>query len=91
MAAHARLKNVFTEDEKYHNLMTWLISLPARSFQTVWVKALEDFIIWIRHNGSEGAEWTCHKVGNVGLLDLLLLHLPEGQREQGGGEDILKN
>ena len=25
MAAHARLKNEFTEDEKYHNLMTWLI------------------------------------------------------------------
>ena len=24
MAAHARLKNVFTEDEKYHNLMIWL-------------------------------------------------------------------
>ena len=25
MAAHARLKNEFTEDEKYHNLMPWLI------------------------------------------------------------------
>ena len=24
-AAHARLKNEFTEDEKYHNLMRWLI------------------------------------------------------------------
>ena len=24
MVAHARLKNEFTEDEKYHNLMTWL-------------------------------------------------------------------
>ena len=24
MAAHARLKNEFTEDEKYYNLMTWL-------------------------------------------------------------------
>ena len=24
MAAHARLKNEFTEDEKYHNLMRWL-------------------------------------------------------------------
>ena len=23
-AVHARLKNEFTEDEKYHNLMTWL-------------------------------------------------------------------
>ena len=26
MAAHAHLKNEFTEDEKYHNLMSWLIS-----------------------------------------------------------------
>ena len=26
MAAHAGLKNEFMEDEKYHNLMTWLIS-----------------------------------------------------------------
>ena len=25
MAAHARLKNEFTEDEKYHNLMAWVI------------------------------------------------------------------
>ena len=25
MAAHAHLKNEFTEDEKYHNLMRWLI------------------------------------------------------------------
>ena len=24
MAAHARLKNEFSGDEKYHNLMTWL-------------------------------------------------------------------
>ena len=24
MAAHARLKNEFTEDEMYHNLMRWL-------------------------------------------------------------------
>ena len=26
MAAHARLKNEFTEDETYHNLMAWLIN-----------------------------------------------------------------
>ena len=25
MAAHVHLKNEFTEDEKYHNLMSWLI------------------------------------------------------------------
>ena len=27
MAAHTRSKNEFTEDEKYHNLMTWLICI----------------------------------------------------------------
>ena len=27
IAAHARLKNEFTKDEKYHNLMTWLICM----------------------------------------------------------------
>ena len=27
MSAHARLKNGFTEDEKFHNLMSWLINL----------------------------------------------------------------
>ena len=35
MAAHARLKNEFTEDEKYHNFMTLLISafrLPRTKF-----------------------------------------------------------
>ena len=25
IAAHAHLKNEFTEDEKYHNLMSWLL------------------------------------------------------------------
>ena len=25
MAAHARLKNEFREDERYHNLMSWLM------------------------------------------------------------------
>ena len=33
MAAHARLKNEFTEDEKYHNVMRWLIlSFQSLSF-----------------------------------------------------------
>ena len=31
MAAHARLKNEFTEDEKYHDLMKWLISVSLQS------------------------------------------------------------
>ena len=36
MAAHANLKNEFTEDEKYHDLMTWLIStLTMRCYGSV--------------------------------------------------------
>ena len=31
MAAHARLKNKFTEDKKGHNLISWLISLSTHS------------------------------------------------------------
>ena len=34
MAAHARLKNEFTEDEKYHNLMIWHISFIL--FRIAW-------------------------------------------------------
>ena len=32
MAAHMHLKNDFTEDEKYHNLMTWLINVDIVFF-----------------------------------------------------------
>ena len=32
MAVHARLEKEFTEDEKYHNLMTWLINYPPDLF-----------------------------------------------------------
>ena len=32
MAAYARLKNEFTEDEKYHNLMRWLIYTEPKIF-----------------------------------------------------------
>ena len=28
MAAHGRMRNKFTEDEKYHNLISWLICDP---------------------------------------------------------------
>ena len=31
-AAHARLKNMFTEDEKCRNLMRWLINVIVYSF-----------------------------------------------------------
>ena len=30
MAAHARLKNEFREDDKYHNLMRWLICFHSK-------------------------------------------------------------
>ena len=33
MAVHAHLKNEFTEDEKYHNLMRWLINVLSESFK----------------------------------------------------------
>ena len=29
MAVHVRFKNEFKEDEKYHNLMTWVIYFPT--------------------------------------------------------------
>ena len=31
MAAHACLKNEFTEDENYHNLMSWLIYVKVQT------------------------------------------------------------
>ena len=35
MAAHARLKIEFTEDEKYQNLMSWLIILLGKELPLV--------------------------------------------------------
>ena len=40
MATHARLKNKFTEDEKYHNLMSWLINNGKK------VQVRSQFIAW---------------------------------------------
>ena len=37
MAAHARLKNVFTEDGNYHNHMTWLIFFSFIFFQLCYL------------------------------------------------------
>ena len=37
MAAHAHLKNDLTEDEKCHNLMTWLISVSLFQFPVSFV------------------------------------------------------
>ena len=33
MAAHARLKNEFMEDKKYHNLMSWRICSSGTGFK----------------------------------------------------------
>ena len=42
MAAHARLKNEFMVDEKYHNLMTWLIFLLQFTIRDIIVLASND-------------------------------------------------
>ena len=43
MAAHARLKNEFTEDEKYHNLMRWLnSSSDIRIFSLIMIIMLSN-------------------------------------------------
>ena len=39
MAAHARLKNEFTEDEKCHNLISWLI-YQARVYTHIQLNSL---------------------------------------------------
>ena len=44
MAAHACLKNEFTEDEKYHNLMSWLI----------WASSWENlFLLYANNKGAD--------------------------------------
>ena len=37
MAAHARLKNEFTEDEEYHNLMRWLNLFQFQGGALLWL------------------------------------------------------
>ena len=56
VAAYAHLKNEFTEDEKYHNLMGWLIlepynpSMPSRFFYSFhWRGVLWTFWFFILH------------------------------------------
>ena len=42
MAAHARLKNEFAEDEMYHNLMKWLnYPLSSNTHQICFYEAIE--------------------------------------------------
>ena len=59
MAAHAYLKNEFTEDKKCQNLMSWLIcfcegafnshQLPTSSFSTVYSET-DETILTSTHN-----------------------------------------
>ena len=61
MDAYARLKNEFTEDEKYHNLMTLLI---YGSMSTVWIHhaPTRGWIkcVFYRFTSECGAPWTLH-------------------------------
>ena len=38
MAAHARFKNEFTEDEKNHNHMSWLFLCLLRDANVKWLE-----------------------------------------------------
>ena len=57
MAAHARLKNEFTEDEKYYNFMTWL-KLQVFGTSLSSYLSLGECVTWIwalsRENLSSG-------------------------------------
>ena len=48
MAAHARLKNDFTDEGKYHNLMTWLKSpfyiVEERAVRCDWASVKDPVI-----------------------------------------------
>ena len=80
MAAHARFKNEFTEDEKYHNLMTWLkwsiIHLPGSHIdETYWLVG-SDIIAekdwrWMLGDGvsrpiTNYTNWGSHRPDNTG-------------------------
>ena len=43
MAAHARLKNEFIEDEQYHNLIRWLICRWGRGYYVPLDTSLRTF------------------------------------------------
>ena len=65
MAAHACLKNEFTEDEKYHNLMSWLI---------LYIKAHErDF--------SKSVESNIMKISRVGKVFMTLAQLSRTRKQ----------
>ena len=51
MAAHARLKNEFMEDEKYYNLMSWLIYVTLHELVTV---SSENLIIFLTLEPADG-------------------------------------
>ena len=60
MAVHSCLKNEFMEEEKYHSLVTWLISFPG-IWQPgvggrVYSRSLEDSTRQTRHSGTEAED-----------------------------------
>ena len=46
MAAYAHLKNEFTEDEKCHNLMSWLIWDPGLNYLTTVISGYGPRAFW---------------------------------------------
>ena len=80
MAAHARLKNEFTEEEKYHNFMSWLICnyvhdiTQTRSFfsSLEFVKAPLSFI----YNTTSNKElWIKCRRSNLGQIRKVYISL----------------
>ena len=83
MTVHARLKNEFMEDEKYHNLMTWLkcagsseLSLVAYVISTIISWAGSNMlrntnVVKSKNINLKGLNASLHK-GKVLIKDLLL-------------------
>ena len=59
MAMHARLKNEYMEDEKYHNLITWFI-YTCYQFPLASYTVEREVIVTL---------FTSCIVGNIGLWD----------------------
>ena len=54
-----RLKNEFTEGEKYHNLMNWLISCSLHKQDCPALKGKQIFVIVCKIKKSELKFWKC--------------------------------
>ena len=70
MAAYARLKNEFTEDEKYHNLMTWL----NYTFHLWSTKSAPDWKKRLKRRRTEGVFMSnCGRVSIRGVFCILTI------------------